>query len=166
MVTSYDNKIISVVARHPGSAYDSRIFNASRMKERLEEGDLRGYLLIGDQGYACSSFLLTPVRFPKNDAEKRYNYDFIRTRGCVERTFGILKSRFSVLGPDSRIRLNAKKASAVVVACAVLHSMCMERGIPVQVQHFHQLHVFNQGQPSSNLGGNAFRSVLIRRFFE
>lgn len=166
MVSTSDNRIISVVARHPGSAHDSRIFNESKIKTRLEEADLQSYLLIGDQGYACSRYLLTPVRFPRTDGERHYNYHFIQARTCVERTFGILKSRFSVLGPDSRIRLKPEKVSAVVVACSFLHNLCLEWNIPEDIHIVNEVQAFDQGSPSQNLIGNSFRSVLIRRFFD
>lgn len=168
MVATPDYKFVNVVARHPGSAHDSRIYTNSSIKERLETGDLQGCLLIGDQGYACSSTLITPVRFPNTDAEQAYNFHFIRARGCVERAFGVLKSRFAVLGPDSRIRLQYETASTVIVACTVLHNICNERRIAVQefIPNANDLNVFNQGNPPRNLERNALRTLLIRRFFE
>lgn len=45
IVAGPEHKIYDVVARWPGSTHDSRIFNNSRLKYRLEEGTLRGILL-------------------------------------------------------------------------------------------------------------------------
>lgn len=129
MVSSCEYEILNIVARYAGSAHDSRIYNNSHLKRRFEGGDLRNFKLIGDQGYACSSVLLTPIRFPCNDAERRYNEHLTRARSSVERCFGILKARFRVLGPDSRIRLLPQTTTAVIVACAVLHNICIFHGI-------------------------------------
>lgn len=41
----------------------TRIFNDSRLKERFESGEFSGYL-IGDAGYALTSYLFTPVYNP------------------------------------------------------------------------------------------------------
>ena len=37
------------------------------------------------------------------------------------------KRRFSVLGPDSRIRLNVDTTMSIIVACAVLHNFIRRR---------------------------------------
>lgn len=166
VICTSDYKIMNVVARHPGSAHDSRIFENSSVKERLQTGDLHGSLLIGDEGYACTNVLLTPVRFPQTASETAYNFHFIRARGCVERAFGVLKSRFAVLGPDSRIRLKHTTVPIITVACVVLHNMCLQRGIviidgdiPVNYENF------NQPNPRRNERGSALRNRLIQRFF-
>ena len=64
--------ITNIVARWPGSVHDSRIFNACALKECLEEGAFPGYIL-GDPGYACLRYLMTPVQNPRTDAEINYN---------------------------------------------------------------------------------------------
>lgn len=53
-------KIMDLVARWQGSTHDSRIFNESRIKERYEAGEIPGYL-VGDSGYACKTYLMTPI---------------------------------------------------------------------------------------------------------
>jgi len=56
-------EILDIVAQYPGSAHDSTIFNRSSAKIRFEERQLQG-ILLGDNGYACKSYLLTPVLQP------------------------------------------------------------------------------------------------------
>jgi len=53
-------KFTDVVARWPGSVHDSRVFNESAIKESFENGAHNG-LLLGDAGYACMPYLLTPL---------------------------------------------------------------------------------------------------------
>ncbi|XP_025416406.1 putative nuclease HARBI1 [Sipha flava] len=58
-----DLKIYDLVARRPGSVHDSRIFQNSRVKNRLETGLLKG-ILLGDSGYPQSYYLYTPAPEP------------------------------------------------------------------------------------------------------
>ena len=59
----------------------------------LESEHLNGYLL-GNGGYPCLPFCLTPLRDPKTNAETRYNNSHIQTRNGIERVFGQWQRRF------------------------------------------------------------------------
>ena len=80
-------QVLDIVARWPGSVHDSRIFNASRVRHELENGMYPGYLL-GDCGYACKKYLLTPLRNVETTPEKIYQKAHIKTRNLIERFFG------------------------------------------------------------------------------
>ena len=58
--------------------------------------DLQQGVLLGDSGYPCRPFLLTPYRQPEDRKELRFNRSHISTRSTIERTFGIWKKRFNV----------------------------------------------------------------------
>jgi len=68
--------------------------------------------------------MITPLLNPSTPAEQLFNESQIRTRNPIERCFGVLKRRFPIL--SNTIRLNIDKVEAVVVACAVLHNICIE----------------------------------------
>jgi hypothetical protein len=91
-------KFIDVVARWPGSVHDSTIFDDSRIRMRLENNEFPNCYLLGDSGYACKRYLLTPLLVVNNRAEQRYNTAHKTTRNVVERSFGVLKRRFSMFG--------------------------------------------------------------------
>ena len=64
-------------------------------------GQHNGFLL-GDSGYPCLRFLMTPILHPASPAEECFNMSLCRTRVFVEQTFGILKRRFQCLHGELR----------------------------------------------------------------
>ncbi|KAK3090716.1 hypothetical protein FSP39_014011 [Pinctada imbricata] len=118
-------KITSCVATWPGSVHDSRIFRSSALCLQFENGDHDGFLL-GDSGYCCRSFLLTPFLNAGSPAEQRYNDSLCRTRVIIEQTFGIFKKRrFQCL--QKGLATDPKMASIYIVASVVLHNYGIER---------------------------------------
>nr|XP_022290278.1 putative nuclease HARBI1 [Crassostrea virginica] len=117
--------ITSCVANWPGSVHDSRIFRQSALCAQFENGQHDG-LLLGDSGYPCRRFLLTPFLNPSTDAENRFNQSLCRTRVLVEQTFGILKRRFQCLHHE--MATEPPQAAVYVVACVVLNNIGIQRG--------------------------------------
>ncbi|XP_049444489.1 putative nuclease HARBI1 [Epinephelus fuscoguttatus] len=70
MVCNADYLISNVVAKWPGSVHDSRIFRSSAVYRRLSQGEFSGVLL-GDRGYACEPFCLTPYADPQEASPDR-----------------------------------------------------------------------------------------------
>lgn len=95
----------NVVARWYGSVHDATIFANCRLNARFESGELTGGYLLGDAGYPCKNYLLTPLVATPTAAQRRYNYAQIRTRNPVERAFGVLKRRFPCLRMGLRIKV-------------------------------------------------------------
>ncbi|GFY54760.1 nuclease HARBI1 [Trichonephila inaurata madagascariensis] len=63
----------NVVARWPGSAHDSTVFNNSTACLSLKTNELyKDYHLLGNTGYACEKYLLTHFENPRSLAEARY----------------------------------------------------------------------------------------------
>ncbi|KAJ1199885.1 hypothetical protein NDU88_003717 [Pleurodeles waltl] len=55
---------------------------------------LRSDMILRDSAYAARTYMMTPYLNPATPAERRYNSAHKATRNVVERTFGLLKSRF------------------------------------------------------------------------
>ncbi|XP_045541246.1 putative nuclease HARBI1 [Papilio machaon] len=89
--------IRNIIARWPGSVHDSTIFNDSPLCAQFERGDFGTMVLLGDSGYPCRPYLLTPLLNPLTHAEEAYNQSQIKTRNLIERLFGVLKRRFPCL---------------------------------------------------------------------
>jgi nuclease HARBI1 len=119
------NYITDVVARWPGSVHDSTIFDNCQIRAELEIQPTDGYL-IGDGGYACRRYLLTPLANPVTPAERAYNVAQISARNSIERTNGILKRRFPALKYGMRLRID--NALPVIVAAVVLHNIAVTLG--------------------------------------
>lgn len=157
-------EILDIVTRWPGSAHDARIFHNSRLKMRFETGGLQG-CLIGDSGYPCTPYLLTPLLVTHTPAERRYNRAQMFVRNKIECCIGVLKRRLLCL--KKGLAYTPTKVSAFVCACAVLHNIAVmtndpipedgdvrERVVPVQ-----QL-----AQPQHGRGA-VFRRAFIARHF-
>ena len=76
-------------------------------------------VLLGDSGYACSPFLMTPYLDPKTHKV---------TRCIIEGAFGVLKRRFHVL--HSEVRMAPDRVCTIVVACCILHNIAVILGEP------------------------------------
>ncbi|KAM7296724.1 putative nuclease HARBI1 [Ixodes scapularis] len=113
-------RIRNVVARWPGSTHDSRIFTESTLSVKLADGIYDG-LLLGDSGYTCQPWLMTPFLSPSSAAEVRYNTAHTTTRSIVERTIGQLKRRFHCL--HAELRMEPSRCCDIIVACCVLHNL-------------------------------------------
>ncbi|KOB56305.1 Uncharacterized protein OBRU01_23435 [Operophtera brumata] len=124
IVSNATLEIMDIVAHWRGSTHDSRIFNECRLKQRFEQSESKGRLL-GDSGYACTSYLFTPVLNPNPQKEEMYNWAHIRTRNSVERCFGVWKQRFQCLLRGITTKLENTKL--YIVALAVLHNIAMHR---------------------------------------
>ncbi|XP_069981458.1 putative nuclease HARBI1 [Penaeus vannamei] len=63
-------ELVNDIANRPGSAHDARIFNESKLCEKLRSGIYKGFLL-GDSGYPCRSYILTSFGNPSTDKQRR-----------------------------------------------------------------------------------------------
>lgn len=77
---------------------------------------------------------MTPIQHPMDEDEEMYNVAHKRTRQCVERSFGLLKQRFRCLHRDGGdLTYEPGKCCKIVVACMVLHNMCVTAQLPLDV---------------------------------
>ncbi|XP_050028688.1 putative nuclease HARBI1 [Dermacentor andersoni] len=168
-ITGPQLEFFDLVASWPGSAHDSRIFDNSSARARYEEGTIPGVLL-GDMGYACRPYLMTPIKNSgsTDSPEYRYNKSQIRTRNTVERAFGIWK-RFPCL--DMKLRIETKTSAIVVTACAALHNFGRNRQsdeLPPDPCKSQQPSIASQGQgpqPVDSASGFRTRARLIQQYF-
>ena len=75
----------------------------------MEEGHVNGFIL-GDSGYRCTPWLMTPLLQPNGAAERRYNAAHKKTRVLVEQSIGRWKRRFHVLHTENRMHCGYSQA--------------------------------------------------------
>ena len=104
----------NIVVRWPGSCHDIHIFHTSLIAHQLQGTGLDYGVLLGNSGYACSPFLMTPYQDPVTRKQKQFNRAQKVTHCLIERTFGILKKRFNVLHQE--IRMSPERACTIIAA--------------------------------------------------
>lgn len=80
-----------------------------------------GALLLGDEGYPLTPYLMTIYRDANTETKKAFNKIHKKERVIIERVFGQLKQRFPIL--LNRIRVATKRIPDFVAACCVLHNI-------------------------------------------
>jgi hypothetical protein len=117
------SRILGIVAKWRGSAHDSRIWANSYLKEQFENNQKKG-ILLGDSGYPCSHYMLTPLLHSHSPAEESYNRAHKRTRVIIECCFGRWKGMFRALQNGMQVSLETSKAC--IVAMAVLYNIKLD----------------------------------------
>ncbi|XP_055906525.1 putative nuclease HARBI1 isoform X2 [Eupeodes corollae] len=130
MIACDHNMCIRYVdARYPGSTHDSFVWNCSNLKSVLETWYQRGErsMFLGDAGYPLSSCLLTPFRnVSSGSRQSLFNKQHAKGRNIIERTIGVLKSRFRCLLNERKMHYAPSKAKQIVNACCALHNICIK----------------------------------------
>ncbi|XP_052725419.1 protein ALP1-like [Vigna angularis] len=122
----FDMKFTYVLAGWEGTASDSRI-----LKNALDRDDPKIYL--GDAGFMLKSTVMTPyrgVRYhlkefsrrgPQN-ARELFNHRHSSLRNVIERTFGVLKKRFSIIASGTEPHYELETMTDIILACCILHN--------------------------------------------
>lgn len=120
MIGTRELLICDVVADWPGRIHDLRILNESGIYQQFQDGMFGNRILLGDQGYALSRWLFTPVvRAQLTPHERRFNGAHKSARNSIERMYGVLKRRWACL---RGLRCKTQKAAWVIMTSAVLHN--------------------------------------------
>ncbi|KAJ8939907.1 hypothetical protein NQ318_023248 [Aromia moschata] len=119
----------------------------------MEQGTIPG-LLLGDNGYVCRHYPLTPFLQPT-----RYNIAHKRTRNIVERLFGIWKRQFPCLQKGLQTKLDT--SIAIICATAVLYNIGIRHNDNID-EHINE----NEDvRPPEEIPHNERRGLEFRRRF-
>ena len=67
IISNYDCHITNIVSKWPGSVHDSTVLNESSIRRYFDNPrNISVGILLGDSGYPCKNWLLTPYRRPDN----------------------------------------------------------------------------------------------------
>ena len=90
--------------------------------------------IAGDSAYALRPWILTPYLTPGDHRQRCYNNAHWRTRAVIERTFGLLKSRFRCLHKSGGALQYAPETACMIVAtAAILHNIAIKHGLQIAV---------------------------------
>lgn len=112
-------------------------------------------------------WLLTPVLNPGTRQQQGYNEAHMQTRSIVERSFGLLKSRFRCIDTSGGTLLyTPKRCCDIVIAVVVLHNMCIIHRLPLPADNFEDRGRLGRQHYNGNLNdGAAVRQRLINGRF-
>lgn len=163
VICNHRGQFTNIVARWPGSAHDSRILRSSQVWDIMEGEMFRGYIL-GDSGYPCRNWLMTPLLNAHTAQERRYNSAHKGTRVLVEQTIGRWKRRFHILHLQSRLR-SPESTCKVIAATAVLHNIAVDRNEPLGADRRPGIPQPEEDGYNGELNGPRARAMLIRNKF-
>ncbi|XP_052258927.1 putative nuclease HARBI1 [Dreissena polymorpha] len=166
MVCDHSKKVRSLTAKWPGSTHDARIWRECHLRNQFEQGAHNGFIL-GDSGYPCTPYLMTPFRTPEAQNQEQFNLALCKTRVLVEQTFGIIKRRFAIL--HYGIRTDLATAVTYITACVVMHNFGIEHGDILEEDYLDDVfeeQVYHENvEINANHVGNIVRQQLVQRFF-
>nr|XP_043882012.1 putative nuclease HARBI1 [Solea senegalensis] len=123
-------KFRDVYIGNPGSVHDSMVLRRSPMFRQALYPPA-GYFLLGDGGYPCLQHpvaIMTPYRQPvATRVESRFNHHHAKARIIIERTFGMLKTRWRNIFLRA-LEVRPLFTPKVIGACCILHNICMGVG--------------------------------------
>ena len=94
----------------------------------------------------------------------------MRTRNAVERSIGLLKSRFRcLLHKENALPFTPEKAVKIIIACCVLHNIAIQFNLPDPEEiELDEPHVpgYNYGDLPELLGGRDVIARLLRYQFQ
>lgn len=138
-ICNAENKFLDVFTGVSSKVHDARVYKMSFIRETICQMG-KDYHIIGDSAYPLSINLITPYKNygTLNAAEQTFNTAFCKGRVKIENTFGILKAIFRQL---MRIEMwSVIKISKFIVACCVLHNLCIEKNDNIELIEYEELY--------------------------
>lgn len=134
-VAEADGLFSSILIGHSGVSHDAHVFRSSRFYQRMQEGSFiegnpsinYGFItippiILGDGAYPLSTWLMKAFPNPITENERNFNKVLNHSRNCVERAFGLLKSRFCRL--SVRLDVQIQNINSVIASAVILHNIC------------------------------------------
>ncbi|XP_054745699.1 putative nuclease HARBI1 [Anastrepha obliqua] len=166
--------IICFYARYAGSSHDSLIWNISSAKRILCERDNAGEgnsWLLDNADYPLEPYLMTPYRsVSEESAEAMFNTKHAKTRNIIERTIGLLKTRFRCLLGDRQLHYKPEPSTQIANVCAAWHNVCIKYNIvisndaPSPTDNFHDMFDVDISDNSQNIEASQIRQQIKESF--
>ena len=118
-----------------GSTHDSMAFQNSALHNAIMAGGGQGnipggFYLIGDEAYVASDWMVVPYSGQRLPVDMDpANYYISLARQVIERSFGVLVSRFGIL--HRPITCGTKRVPKLLGALVRLHNLCLKEAAPI-----------------------------------
>ncbi|XP_036343884.1 putative nuclease HARBI1 [Rhagoletis pomonella] len=142
IICDHTCKILAINCQYGGAAHDSFIWKHSDQRRALEEGFQQNRQenswLLGDSGYPLEPWCITPYRNTSDgSSEQMFNDIHSKARCIIERTIGILKGRWRILGYGKRGRYHPIKVARFANVSAALHNICIKFKTPYDPPNYY-----------------------------
>ncbi|XP_062088344.1 protein ALP1-like [Humulus lupulus] len=164
-VVSQDMQFIYVLPGWEGSAADSRVLRDAISRTNGLKVP-QGYYYLCDAGYPNGEGFLTPYRgqryhlndwdIPPNTPQEFFNMKHSSARNIVERAFGLLKGRWTIL--RGRSYYPVKIQCRIILACCLLHNLII-REMPLDPLEHSPIEESNIGDDSDDIGDDCYRHI-------
>ncbi|KAJ8359033.1 hypothetical protein SKAU_G00155580 [Synaphobranchus kaupii] len=120
-------KFLDIFVGYTGSVHDLCVLrNIPLYVEQLYPPE--GHCILGDGGYPCLELpicIFTPSREPvRSPVAANFNTHHSRARNVVERSFGMLKTRWRTIFLKA-LEVKPTFAPKDIACCAILHNICL-----------------------------------------
>ncbi|XP_066585459.1 putative nuclease HARBI1 [Prorops nasuta] len=129
VICNEKREFIHCYAGMPGCVHDMRVFKYSGVQQKCSEDYFGNKHLLGDSAYVLQKQVMIPYKDNGHLSlgERNYNYILSRSRIIIERAIELLKGRWRFILD----KLPMRKTNLIpyyVMACTVLHNICLMRG--------------------------------------
>lgn len=157
-----------------GKSADCTIFKNSKLFQKLNNNELNipesrllkgshianPFVLIGDEGFGISKFLMRPYGGNFLTVKKRvFNYRLSRARRYIECSFGILANKWRIFHRPLNVSIDL--AEKIVQASCVLHNFVRERD-GYNFEHTLTVEGMVDMVPDATRGGRAINDIRDR----
>ncbi|KAJ8341755.1 hypothetical protein SKAU_G00340460 [Synaphobranchus kaupii] len=118
MICDSQGNLLSVENHWPGSTSEQSIWEGSKICQQFQSGRHGHSWLIGASCYSLERHVLTPLAYVRKRPGMRYNEAHFKIQTVVQKTFGVLKSRFRCLDNLGSIQKNNRTMHAELVLTA------------------------------------------------
>jgi len=123
-VCNSDGKFTAVWILHPAASSDYISLIQSQFYEKISTpGFLApGLVVFGDNAYVLTDFMVTPYKNVRAGPKDDYNFYHSQLRVTIERAFGMLVRRWSILRHPLASQMGVKKQIALTMSLCSLHN--------------------------------------------
>jgi hypothetical protein len=154
-------RFLYILAGWEGSAHDGRVLQDAQTRGGFATP--KGKYWLGDAGYGCTEFVLSPYRgvryhlkeqklagrVPENPKEL-FNLRHASLRNVIERIFGVVKRKFKILNIPAEYSLQTQH-HLILALCGLANFMTIHEGISEEEYNAAEADISTNERDSRNI---------------